>query len=72
MEVGEFLAAPINSDVRGSVVRRVHSTENLAIWEAIVNGTTQMNHEGIAVSIRVARKGYVGSLRYRYLPDEDD
>lgn len=73
LEVGDCLAIPVRLQARlPSSLHQEHEHEDRLIFRASVPGETHADIQGQAVTIRIARAGYCGLLKYRYLEEGDD
>jgi hypothetical protein len=73
LEVGDCLAVPalLRAEVP-SCLRQVDEHDGRRILRAAVPGEMQAVVEGQPVTIRIARAGYCGMLKYRYLGEGED
>lgn len=73
LEVGDCVAvSDLLQPQLPSSLRHEDDHDGRRIFRAAVPGETQAVVDGRAIAIRVARTGYCGLLKYRYLEDGDD
>jgi hypothetical protein len=73
LEVGDCLAIPTPLRVRlPSSLREEDEHDSRRILRAAIPGETKAIIDGLTVNIRIARTGYCGMLRYRYLEEGED
>ena len=73
LEIGDEVAIPLNLRVvSGNLIREAGSHGEHARWIAIRSGETCIQINDRKHHVRVARSGYCGLLKYRYLNDPDE
>jgi IrrE N-terminal-like domain len=73
LEVGDCLAVPAHSQVQlPSSLPQEDEHDGRWILRAAVPGEMKAAVDGQSITIRIARAGYCGMLKYRYLEEGDD
>ena len=73
LEVGDCLAVPALLQAQLPLsLRQEDEHDGLQILRAIVQGEKKMIVDGRSVNIRIAKAGFCGLLKYRYLEEEED
>lgn len=72
LEVGDFLLTSIDAATQSPILESAGGNGEHRIWLAREVGHAQIHHAGGTVSVRVSRRGYVGSWRNRFLVEEED
>jgi hypothetical protein len=72
LEVGECIAAPAESSVREPpLLVELACDSTWRIYRAFRPGNGRLSVDDTQVSVRVARYGYVGLFKYRFLDDPE-
>jgi len=72
LEVGMQVALPSRARVESECLALVAELGQWSLWRGAKSGVGGATWDNTARSVRVARAGYVGPLKHRYWPEEDE
>jgi hypothetical protein len=73
LEVGDEVAIPLKLRVEGGdFIRAVGNHGEYSRWAGTRAGESEIRLNGCRHRVRIARAGYCGMLKYRYLDDPDE
>jgi hypothetical protein len=73
LEVGDWVAVPQPSRATSSyILPESHTNDGWTVFSAAHAGRDRFEVDGENYAVRIARAGYVGSLKYRYLDDPEE
>lgn len=65
-EVGDFIIAPLGAAATSNTIRLVEPLSLSLLFEVVRPGICEVQVNGVSISIRAARKNYMGRLENRY------